>query len=154
MRKLLFGLIVLFSVAAVASAQTGEAVKLDEMKFNPCDFLQGYLDSFFSQITNNSETAKGYIIVYEGKIPSFKRALRTVNPPRGFAKSWIQTVRNHMKFRTISDEQIVFIEGGFRTDFTTEFWLVPNNANPPKASPTLEKIKYRKNRATNICKGL
>lgn len=154
MRNLFFSLLILFSCLAAVSAQSVEAVKIDEMKAMPCDYLQGWLDNFFTQVTNNSETAKGFIIVYEGKIPFYKKESKITNLPRGLAKTWIQTVKSHMKFRMISDEKIVFIEGGFRNDFTAEFWLVPNGATLPKASPTLEKIKYRKGKATDICEGL
>ena len=154
MKNLLFGLLILFSLVVTVSAQTVEAIKVDEKKAMTCDYLQGYLDNFFAQIMNNSETAKGYIIVYEGKVPSYKKDNKTINPPRGYAKSWIQTVKNDMKFRVIDNKKIIFINGGFRNDFTVEFWIVPIGATPPKASPTLEKIKYRKGKATDICEGL
>lgn len=154
MRNLFFSLLILFSFIAVTSAQNVEAIKYDETKAVPCDQLLGRLDYYFTQILNNSDIAKGYIVVYEGKILSYKKENKLVYPPRGYAKSWLQTVKDHMKFRTVSDEKIMFIEGGFRNDFTAEFWIVPNKATPPKTTPTLEKIKYRKGKATDICEGL
>ena len=153
MKKSLFVLLILFSFAAIGSAQTIEAAKVDEFGTIVCDHLQGRLDYFFGQVMNESKTAKGYIIVYEGKAISYKNHSKILNPPRGQAESWIKTAKNQMKFRVIDDGKIIFIKGGFRDNFAVEFWIVPTEATPPKASPTLEKMKYRKGKATDICEG-
>ncbi len=153
MKKLSFTLLILFSCLAAISAQTVKATKLGEFGQIGCDYLQGELDYFFGQVMNESETAKGYVVVYEGKALSYKNHNKILNPPRGQADSWIRTAENHMKFRSIDDGKIVFIKGGFRDNFAVEFWIVPVEAASPKASPTLEKMKYRKGKATDICEG-
>ena len=156
MKKLLFGLVILFSCLATVSAQSVEAIKIEEFGTVSCDDLVSRLDSYFTQIMNNLKTAKAYIVIYEGKLlmPLYNQDNRTINPRRGEVKVRIQTIKNQMKFRTIPEQAITFIEGGFRNNFTFELWLVPNSVMPPKASPTLEKIKYRKGKATDICEGL
>lgn len=153
-KKLLFGLFVLFSLAAAGLAQTVEATKVDEFEFVDCDNLQNRLDYFFGRVINSLKPSKGYIMVYEGKVSSYKKDNEMVNPRRGEAKSQIQTIKNHTRFRSIASEKIVFVNGGLRNNFTVEFWLVPNDAAPPQATPTLKRIKYRKGRATDICRYL
>jgi hypothetical protein len=59
-----------------------------------------------------------------------------------------------INFRRFPKEKVLFISGGFRENHTVELWVVPNGANPPKATPTLESMKYRKGKPVNMCESL
>jgi hypothetical protein len=39
--------------------------------------------------------------------------------------------------RGINAARIVTIDGGYREQPTTEFWIVPDGASPPQPSPTI-----------------
>ncbi len=74
-------------------------------------------------------------------------------PRIGKANSRIDLIKKHLKFLRYSTKNIVFINGGFRENLTAEFWLVPRNAEPPKLTPTLKKIKHRKGKAPKLQMG-
>ena len=50
-------------------------------------------------------------------------------------------------------EKFVFVESGFLEDFKVELWNVPDGATPPKPTPTLKRMKYRKGKPVGFCLG-
>jgi len=151
MKRYFFILFLLLSFAFSISAQEKEARKVDEFESVNCDDYLARMDNFQIELSNDP-TAKGYILIYEGKIPkNSKGKFIFVFPHSGEAKSYKKTMIRRMAFRKYDRQRIVFIEAGFREKLTVEFWLVPAGAEPPKPTPTLKKIKYRKGEPIDFC---
>ena len=139
-------------LALPVGGQTPEAKKLDEFGTIPCDEYLAHVD-LITQTQAENPDAKIYVFVYEGseKKPVYiKEGIvewKSILPPYGLAKTRIESLKRHLKLRKIPLRNYVFANGGFREDFTVEAWLVSPGAKPPKPTPTLEKIKYRKGKA-------
>jgi len=155
-------LIFLFLLSFVLSiaAQTKEARKFDEFSHYYCDDMLARLDYFVNDIMKESN-AKGFIIVYEGKYSKQinnrkgENELKTFLPRFGESTVRTRIMQNYLiNFRRFPKEKVLFLSGGFRENHTVELWIVPNGANSPKPTPTLEKIKYRKGKPEDICAGL
>jgi len=159
MKKQLFSFLLLLSCAVSVSAQTKEARKITEFDSYSCDDLLVRLDYFANDVRKESNV-KGFVIVYEGRYSKTvnnkgENELKTFLPRFGESAYRIQLMQNHLlNFRGFSKEIFLFVSGGFRENHTVELWIVPNGANPPKSSSTLEDIKYRKGKPENICAGL
>lgn len=151
MKNLILIFLLLLPFAFSVSAQTDEARKVDEFESVNCDDYLARMDNFQIELSNNP-TAKGYILIYEGKIP---RQTNTrfifVSPHSGEAKAYEKTMIRRMTFRKYDRQKIVFVEAGFREKLTVEFWVVPSNAEPPKPIPTLKKMKYQKGKPKDFC---
>ncbi len=145
MKKQILILLISLSLVITVSAQNNTVRKVDNINSFICDDLKARVYNFATEIIN-VKYAKGYIIVYEGK---FDNNL----PRKGEANSRIELIKKHFKFLRYSTENIVFVNAGFRENLIAEFWLVPKNAEPPKPSPTLEKIKHRKGKAPKLQMG-
>ena len=154
MKKSLPFLIFCFFFFAI-SVFAQEARKIDEFGNTSCDDFLSRLEGLFVELNGLKDT-KGYVFVYEGRMlnPLYNQQNKTVYPRRGEAKAELENVRRHIIFRNYDKNGIVLVEGGFRARYTVEFWIVPNNATPPKESPTLKKMKYRKGKAEYSCKYL
>ena len=74
-------------------------------------------------------------------------------PTSGLAKAKTHSIKKLLAIRKIPAEKSVFIEAGVQENFTIEFWLVPAGAVPPKPTPTLAKMKYRKGKSYGFCLG-
>ena len=159
MRKKISNFLIIFSFAFTVSSQTKEARKIDELINYHCDDMLARLDNLASQIMKESN-AKGFLIVYEGKYSlnvnnKGKNELKIFLPRFGESSLRTQIMQNHLlNFRNLPKEKFLFISGGFRESHTVELWIVPTGANPPKPTPTLENIKYRKGKPEDICAGL
>ena len=154
MKNHILGFLLLLSFVFMVSAQTKETQKFDEFGNISCDDLTSRLEVFFLELKGD-KTLKGYVLIYEGNllIPLYNKDGKTVRPRRGEAKGFIKSMQSREKFYSFYDKRIVFIESGFRKNFTVELWLVPNGAALPKLTPTLKKMKYRKGKPPeDICK--
>ncbi|HQU84444.1 MAG TPA: hypothetical protein PKY59_15005, partial [Pyrinomonadaceae bacterium] len=70
----------------------------------------------------------------------------------GSAKAKIESMKKYISnVKKLSLENFSFIEAGFRENSTIVFWNVPKGAEPPKPTPTLKKMKYRKGKAKGFC---
>lgn len=146
MKKQIFSFILLFLFAFSISAQEKEARKVSELQsFWYCDPVISTLDNFLFELQNNPQ-ATGFIIYYEGKYASDTEPSKAkmLLPKRGEANFRMQIIRNHIKFRKQNPDRILFVNGGFREEQVTEFWIVTKGAELPKPSPTLDFIEYRK----------
>ncbi len=99
-----------------------------------------------------------FIIVYEGKYfdySSFDAKNRIVRkyelPIFGQSIARTQSMQLRLKRWNYPMSKFYFIDGGFRENFTVEFWLVPEVATPPKPKPTVEEMKYRKGKTGDFC---
>lgn len=98
-----------------------EARKVDEFGNISCDDLSARLDNFSLQIKELKDS-KGYILVYEGNVlkPLYNKNGTTAKPHRGEARAQIMTMKTRFKFLRFDDTKIVFVNGGFRKNFTVE----------------------------------
>lgn len=155
MKKLLPFIFCLFVLSVVG--QENAARKIDVFINATCEEYLARADAMYSVQTNNPNS-KIYVFVYEGKQnkPVYKNGNTTsksVLPPIGLATAVIQSMKARIQIRKFPLENYVFVNGGFREDFTVETWLVPPGAEPPKPTPTLKKMKYRKGKSKGFCLG-
>jgi hypothetical protein len=87
----------------------------------------------------NDPTAQAYVIAYGGRTSTGTAAQKTADK----AKTYLVMTRG------IDASRIVTVNGGFREKPFTELWIVPSDAPPPTASPTLDpsEIKPPKKRS-------
>jgi hypothetical protein len=151
--RLQFTVICFFLFSSAAFGQQ-EARKFDSMGQLYCDDAKARLDNFAIQL-RQEPGAKGYIIFYGGEsyLRSVynKKAKRHVEvkllPIRGEAQLRIAPWKPYLiDSRGIEESKLEVIDGGYRQEFTVEFWIVPSGAKPPPPAPTLKEaeIKFRK----------
>lgn len=147
-------LVLVFCLLFCVSAFSQEAKKIDEFGDIHCDDLKARIDYLLTEIETN-KNSKGYVFVYEGKVysPIYNENRKRVLPRVGEANTRIELLKKYFKFRQYSLKNLVFVNGGFRENLIIEFWIVPQNAEIPKASPTLEKLKHRKGKAPKLIMG-
>lgn len=154
MIKRVFIIITLLFCAFGISAQEKETSKVSELpSFWQCEEARAVIDNFFIRLQENSQ-ATGIIIYYEGKYQfdsNENKKPKLLLPRRGEAEYRIQIIRDHIRLRRYDSSRIFIINGGFREENETEFWIVPNGAELPKPSSTLDKIEYRKGKPEWTC---
>lgn len=156
MKKIFVLFFVFFVFFVTTPAQ--EAEKFDAFGELPCEDLRSRSDSFLIYL-RDEPTAAGFVIVYEGKYSrpiydlSGKVEYKDYLPAVGEAKYRMQVIAGHFKYRKFPVDRISVIDGGFRENFTAEFWIVPTGAKPPTPAPTIDKAKYRKGKPSEVvCK--
>ena len=155
MKKFLFSFLILVSFSISVSAQNKEAQKLEEFGNIQCEDLRARLDLFLIELQNNPQS-RGYVIVYDGKHYSYdysrgwKPKIKYQLPVFGEATLLTQQMLNHFKHRQVPSDRYLFLSGGYREYYTVELWVVPKEAKPPKPTPTLNEIKYRKGKLVGI----
>ncbi len=128
------------------------------------EFVNGSCEDYLSRMANAHYSltadlnAKVYFLIYEGKEFRFNAngtKSKLVFPEYGLAKAKIRSIKEFFKTHQSENllDRIVFVEAGFRENFTLEIWSVPNGATPPKPTPTLTKMKYRKGKPVGFCAG-
>jgi hypothetical protein len=151
--KLIASIILFLSLFSCVFAQ--EARKVNEFGTPTCEDFLLRKDYFVIELANNPSSI-GYILVYEGKVAETDysgKEPRTyyVLPHYGEANAYIKLMKLGFKHSQFPLERLVFVKAGFREKLGFEFWLVPRNTTPPKPTPTLKKIKYRKGKANRVC---
>ena len=149
MRKIIIGFIFIFVSAFCVLAQIKEARKFEEIPGFCCEDVRIRLDNFLAELQNNPKT-KGYIIYYGGKNHSVCNVNRL--PKRGEINLIITTFKNQVVFRNQDLGRIVWIDGGYRENWIAEFWIVPNDADAPKPTPTIKEkeIKFKRGKAKKL----
>lgn len=93
---------------------------------------RGALDSL-AVMLRNSPNEIAYFLIYAGQTSctgeARKRAIR--------AKNYL--VHKH----GIRAEQVLWKDGGFKVDFSTEIWLMPKDRTLPEPSPELRRADVR-----------
>jgi hypothetical protein len=160
MRVIFLSLILLAVLSPNIFARNDEFVMFDHLDTYNCEDMMLRLDNFMNALSSE-ENSKGFIVVYEGKYSKYdwnnkkEGQLRYFLPRFGESSLRIHLMQNYMiNFRRFPKEKVLFVSGGFRENHAVELWVVPNGANPPKPTPTLENIQYRKGKPKNICAGL
>ena len=133
-------------------AQTNEAKMVDEFRELSCDDIIARLQNLAIQL-NDAPKSIAYIILYEGKHRDFYADKEKYILPRfGESVARTRTMQRRLGFLKYNPKNFVFIDGGFRENYTVEFWIIPDGTNSPKPTPTLEVMKYRKGTPTDICR--
>jgi hypothetical protein len=102
------------------AAKFGEFGEIDDekLKIN----LKALAD-FLSQSPDNL-----WLIVYAGR-----------NSQRSFAASWSKRIKDELIANAVSTRRIMVVDGGFREQPLFDFWIVPLGAQPPRATPTIDR---------------
>ena len=113
---------------------SNSARKIDSFGAIACDDAMARLDLFALELQKDPE-AFGYIVVYpeRGGLP-------------GTYESYIDFSREHLKMvRGISTDRLVTVRGDYRTELTTELWVVPPGSTlPVTPSPARKDSRFGK----------
>lgn len=101
--------------------------KFDEFPNLAFDDQKARLDNLAIELANQPGST-GYIIVYQG------RSSRIGQADRLGARANDYLIRT----RGVDPARIVVVNGGYREEDEFEFWIVPQGAQPPQATPTLQ----------------
>lgn len=149
--KLIASTILLLSLFSCVFAQ--DRVEFDEFGKLSCDNLTPRIGNLVHAIESYKDS-KGAVIIYNGKVPLtlYNGRSKTVYPRRNEVKAEIDNIKTRIKFYNFDENRIVFIDGGFRENFTIELYHVPSGAPLPEPTPSLKTMKYRKGKAKPSCK--
>ena len=151
MKKQFLSFLLLLSCVFSVSAQTKEARIIDETSDFCCEATRTRLDNFFVELQNNPKT-KGYVIYYGGR--NHPICSKNRMPKRGEIDIITTIFKKHVEFRGQDPKRFIWINGGYRENWTAEFWIVPNGADAPKPTPTptLEErdIKFKRGKAKKV----
>lgn len=86
------------------------------------------LRNFAIRLKNEPNT-RGYILTYAGR----------QTPSLDVARKRGERAKKYLIKLGLPAERIVAVDGGFREHLTWEIWVVPDGAEPPFPTPTVEK---------------
>jgi hypothetical protein len=116
-----------FSLGQTISSETNPE-KLDEYSNLPSDDEAAHLDFFADKLFRHPRL-RGQIVAY--------------SDPRMARGSYLRRIHGIAKYLTyargIETNRIAVIDGGYKEQFSTELWLIPEGANPPTPSSKLPK---------------
>ncbi len=91
------------------------------------------IDNLSYQLSKNPNSS-AFIIVYCGKVCSY-----------GENEAHLRGIEATLTFKKLDKKRFTIISGGFREQFTSELWLVRENACPPIPTSTvnLSGVKFK-----------
>ena len=89
--------------------------------------IKARLDAFFQEIETHPGT-HGFIYIYGGR-----------DGRRRDYAGRERLLRNQIMFRNFDRNRITIVDGGYREEVSTEFWLVPADVSPPTPTPTVDR---------------
>jgi len=107
--------------------------RFDEFPSVAFDDDKARLDNLAIELQNNPG-AQGYVIAYAGRRSRAGEAERMGD----------RAVKYLAETRGISRNRLVFVNGGYRENNAYELWLVPQGADVPRATPTLDPSQLRR----------
>jgi hypothetical protein len=114
-----------FCLGQTSSSETNSE-KLDEYGNLPSDDEAAHLDLFADKLFRHPRL-RGQIVAY--------------SDPRMARGSYLRRIHGIAKYLTyargIETNRISVIDGGYKEQFSTELWLIPEGANPPTPIPKL-----------------
>jgi len=146
-------LVLLFCLLFVVSAFSQEARKFDTLENINCEQYLARMDNALVHARANP-TDTIYVLIYEGKEPMYNsrtKKTESVPPISGSAEAKIRSIKKYLAIKKFPAARFSFVKAGFHENALVEIWFVPAGAAPPKAAPTLTKMKYRKGKATGFC---
>lgn len=154
MKRQFINLLFLISLVFSVSAQNMKARKIDELGDSTCEDIKARLDTFAYEVADFPQ-AKGFIISYEGRY-NYDSYGKNVGSKFQLPVLGESVYRNNLikqylvESRGISADKLLFISGGFRENYTLEFWIVPAGAKMPAPTLTLDKTTYRKGKFRSL----
>jgi hypothetical protein len=124
------------NVIADKDQASPKASLVDSFRWSGGDGASARLDNMMINVQNNPKS-RGYIIIYCGKSCFY-----------GEVEAHFTGIRQALSRRKHDLDSISLVFGGFREETTTEFWLVPDHACPPTATPNFgtDKIIFVRSR--------
>jgi hypothetical protein len=101
--------------------------KFDEFPSVAFDDDKARFDNFAIEL-QNEPTAQGYIIIYAGRKSRTGQADRLSDRTRDYLAN----------ARGVDPSRLIIINGGYREQDMFELWIVPQGAQPPQPSPTVQ----------------
>lgn len=139
----------LFCFLCGVSAFAQEAAQIfDSFEDVPCDDYLGRMDNGLITARANP-SSRLYILIYEGKVRYNRNESRL--PVFGSVEAKIRSIKKYLSIKKFPVRDVTFVKAGFREYASLEFWLAPPGAAPPKPTPTLTKMKYRKGKPAGFC---
>ena len=114
------------SQASAMVRVAGPPTKVEEFGELPVETENERLAGFVSGLPQ----ANDHIVVF---------AYAGRNNVRGFAGNGLRRIKNQLVVGGVSAERISATDGGFREEAAYEFWLVPEGAEAPRPSPTIDR---------------
>lgn len=111
-----------------------EQVPYDSYGMIPFEDAAARLDNFELELSNLNEAAphyRGFIIVYAGRSAHAAEASTTAECSKNYLVST----------RKADPETLIAADGGYRTEFLVELYIMPNDAYPPMLMPTVSPKK-------------
>jgi hypothetical protein len=111
-----------------------EQVPYDSYGKIPFEDVAARLDNFELELSNLNEAAphyRGFIIVYAGRSAHAAEASITAECSKNYLVST----------RKADPETLLATDGGYRTEFLVELYIMPNDAYPPMLMPTVSPKK-------------
>jgi hypothetical protein len=99
----------------------------DEFPNLAFDDQKARLDNLAIELANVPGST-GYIIVYSGRTSRAGQADRLGERARDYM----------VRTRGVDPNRVTVVNGGYREEDTFEIWIVPQGAQPPQVSPTLQ----------------
>jgi hypothetical protein len=139
-------LVLLLILVVRSIGQSNRTTKLDELEDFECESVKARTENLYRELTK-VPSARGYIIVYEGRYRQSSLSDQYQLPHVGEGYSRILAIKKQLKFLKISDAPIKIIFGGYREHLSAEYFIVPAGAAVPQPSPTLKRMRHRKGKA-------
>ncbi len=111
--------------------RSAQAHEFDEYEMNRASIgdMKARLDGFFNQLQKEQDS-RAYIFIYGSR--------RAAPRYRSVA------IRDYLELRGLSPARLKIVRGGNRNEPMLEFWVVPQGAEPPKATPSYQPKSRRK----------
>lgn len=122
---LLMGIIFCFSSLG---QEKPKAVLIDSFNYFNSEDASARIDNFRIQL-QQSPQIRGFVIIYGGN-----------NGKRGEVEAHIRGIKQAFHLKGINEQ---ILKGGFREKLTVELWIVPQGADLPNPTPTLDEKKVR-----------
>lgn len=129
--KLAIVLSILVSFQFINAQEIPKAELFDSFSYSNSEDGSARIDMLRNAL-NQVPTNSGYIIVYGGKVSK-----------RGEIEAHLRGIKQAFTLKGIDHQRIPTINGGYRQKITIEFWIVPQGADLPKPTPTIDAKRIR-----------
>jgi hypothetical protein len=106
-------------------------VLFDSFNYSNSEDASARIDNWRNEL-NNTPQNTGFVVVYGGQ-----------NGKRGEVEAHLRGIKQAFRLKGIDEKRIIISKGGYREKLTVEFWIVPQGANSPTPSPTVDAKKVR-----------